>query len=132
LLDESYAATLDEFKLLTKELTFAVRGFFFILLGYWTDLSTLTSIKSWAAAIVALVVIYVSRNVLLRLSQNELSAPLTWMAPRGLITVLLFLAAKEALALPSYLEGTVMLVVLISASLVVVGRLRMPAPLPEE
>lgn len=39
LADETYAATIREFKSLTMELTFAVRGFFFILLGYWTDLA---------------------------------------------------------------------------------------------
>lgn len=33
-LDDAYAATRTQFKVLVLELTFAVRGFFFILLGY--------------------------------------------------------------------------------------------------
>lgn len=132
--DDSYEATLNEFKLLTKELTFAVRGFFFILLGYWTDLSDLTSGKALLAALLVLVVIYVSRSIMLRLVRIELAAPLTWLAPRGLITVLLFLTAKEAMPLPIYLDGTVMLVVLISATLIAVGRFRcnVVRPEPEE
>ncbi|SBT07446.1 Sodium/proton antiporter, cpa1 family protein [Candidatus Accumulibacter aalborgensis] len=124
LLDDRYEATLDEFKLLTKELTFAVRGFFFILLGCWTDLSTLISIEAWVAAGVVLLVIYVSRYVILRLACLELIDRLIWLAPRGLITVLLFLPAKEAMSLPAYVDGAVMLVVLISSSLTTVGRLR--------
>ncbi len=132
--DDSYEATLKEFKLLTMELTFAVRGFFFILLGYWTDLSDLTSGRALLAALLVLVVIYVSRSVMLRLVRVELAAPLTWLAPRGLITVLLFLTAKKAMPLPIYLDGTVMLVVLISATLIAVGRFRwkLARPTPEE
>lgn len=129
--DESYEATLNEFKLLTMELTFAVRGFFFILLGYWADLSDLSSGKALLTALMVLVVIYASRSAMLRLLRIELAAPLTWLAPRGLITVLLFLAAKEAMPLPIYLDGTVMLVVLISSTLIAVGRFRWNAVRPE-
>lgn len=131
-LDDSYEATLNEFKLLTVELTFAVRGFFFILLGYWTDLSDLVSWRAWLAAAFVLAVIYGSRHLMLRLIRSEFALPLTWIAPRGLITVLLFLAAKEHLPLPRYFDGTVMLVVLASATLIAVGRFRWasanPAP----
>ncbi len=123
-LDDSYDTTLSEFKILIMELTFAVRGFFFILLGYWTDLSVLASGKAWLAAVLVLAVIYGSRSLILRLGRSRLASPLTWIAPRGLITVLLFLAAKEHLQLPGYLDGTVMLVVLASAALIAVGRFR--------
>ena len=124
-IDESYPATLREFKLFTVELTFAVRGFFFILLGYWTDLSTLNSLHAWITAIVVLLVIYASRYAILRLARVDLADPLTWLAPRGLITVLLFIATKEAIELPAYIDGTIMLVVLISGSLTAVGRVRL-------
>lgn len=123
-LDDSYEVTLNEFKLLTTELTFAVRGFFFILLGYWTDLSDLASGKAWLAAALVLAVIYGSRHFMLRVIRSEFAVPLTWIAPRGLITVLLFLAAKEHLQLPRYFDGAVMLVVLASATLIAVGRFR--------
>lgn len=134
-LDDSYEATLKEFKLLTMEFTFAVRGFFFILLGYWTDLSDLTSGKAWLAAAMVLAFVYGSRRLMLRLIRSEFAVPLTWIAPRGLITVLLYLAAKEQLPLPHYLDATVMLVVLASATLITVGRFRWasahPAPTGE-
>lgn len=123
-LDDSYEATLNEFKVLTLELTFAVRGFFFILLGYWTDLSDLASIEAWVTTLFVLVVIYGSRYFMLRIARTALADSLTWIAPRGLITVLLFLSAKETLSLPHYLDGAVMLVVLISATLVAVARWR--------
>ena len=127
-MDESYGATLNEFKVLVLELTFAVRGFFFILLGYWTDLADLASFRAWLAAALIVVVIYGSRDLLLRLGRHELARSLIWIAPRGLITVLLFLSAKEALPVPGFLNGTVMLVVLASAMLIVLARWRADRP----
>ena len=128
-LDSSYTATLSEFKLLTTEMTFAVRGFFFILLGYWTDLSSLASFHAWIAAALVLLVIYASRRILLSVVriQFELIEALTWLAPRGLITVLLFLAAKDVLPMPEFMGGTVLLVVLVSAAITTLARLRWDA-----
>lgn len=123
-MDDTYDATLKEFKTLVMELTFAVRGFFFILLGYWTDMSDLASFPAWLAAALVLLVVYAGRYVMLRVGRHPLAGTLTWIAPRGLITVLLFLHAKEAVPLPPYLGGSVMLVVLASAGLIVVARLR--------
>jgi hypothetical protein len=129
-LDDTYEATLAQFKVLVLELTFAVRGFFFILLGYWTELSDLRSIDAWLAAALILVFVYASRNIMLRIGRFRLAPALTWLAPRGLITVLLFVAAKEAIMLPRYLDGTVMLVVLISATLIAIGRFRLSEHAP--
>lgn len=123
-MDDTYDATLSEFKVLVMELTFAVRGFFFILLGYWTDLSELASPYAWLSSAAVLIVVYGSRHVLLRLGRVPLGSALTWIAPRGLITVLLFLSAREALPLPGYVGGAVMLVVLASAALISLARLK--------
>lgn len=117
-MDETYEDTLSGFKVLVLELTFAVRGFFFILLGYWTHLADLAAAPAWLAALLALGVIYGLRRFMLRAARIPLAGPLTWLAPRGLITVLLYLGAKEVLTLPAYLDGAVMLVVLISAALI--------------
>lgn len=127
-LDDTYESTLNQFKVLVLELTFAVRGFFFILLGYWTSLEDLLSVEAWLGALLVLSVVYASRNLLLRLLKIPDAYTLTWFAPRGLITILLFLNAKNSLSLPHWLEGTVTLVVLMSAALVMKGR---PPPAPQ-
>ena len=121
-MDSSYETTLAQFKLLVMELTFAVRGFFFILLGYWTDLSDLASLSAWLSAAFMLTVIYAGRYAMLKSFNHSLTSSLTWIAPRGLITVVLFLGASNAMTLPSFVSGTVVLVVLISAALVAVGQ----------
>lgn len=125
-IDSRYDATLSEFKTLTTEMTFAVRGFFFVLLGYWTNLSTLLSIYAWIVAIASLLLIYGSRYALLNVVRipKELISSLTWLAPRGLITVLLYLSAKESITFPEYMDGAIMLIVLLSASATSIARLR--------
>jgi len=121
-MDSSYETTLNQFKLLVMELTFAVRGFFFILLGYWTDLSDLASLYAWLSAAFMLSVVYAGRYAMLKSFRHSLTSSLTWIAPRGLITVVLFLGANNALSLPRFLNGTIVLVVLVSAALVAVGQ----------
>lgn len=123
-MDDTYEATLGEFKVLVMELTFAVRGFFFILLGYWTDPAELASPWAWLAAAVVLVVVFGSRRIMLRLGRVPLGDALTWIAPRGLITVLLFLGAREALPMPAFAGGAVMLVVLVSSAVIALARLK--------
>ena len=127
-MDASYDATLSEFKVLVQELTFAVRGFFFILLGYWTDLSDLASLRAWTGAVLVLAVVYGGRRLLLRFSGQEAVSSLQWLAPRGLITVLLFLEARQVLNLPGYINGVVVIVVLASTALVTVARVRAATP----
>lgn len=124
LADEQYRKTLFEFKIITAELTFAVRGFFFILMGYWTDLALLASPAAWLAAALAIAVIFGTRRPMLRLFRLDLADPLGWIAPRGLITVLLFLSARQVVELPAYLDGAVLLLVFGSAGLIALGRRR--------
>lgn len=123
-MDDTYEDTLNGFKLLVMELTFAVRGFFFIMLGYWTDLADLAMPHAWIGALLVLTVVFGLRYLMLRAGKIDLAGPLTWLAPRGLITVLLYHSAKETLSLPSYVDGMVMLVVLASAALIGISRLQ--------
>jgi NhaP-type Na+/H+ or K+/H+ antiporter len=119
--------TVGELKVLVQELTFAVRGFFFFVLGYSTKLIDFTSLRAWAAAAIILVIIYGLRYVMLRPFGRALSAELTLLAPRGLITTVLYLEARRTLHLPSYFDGTILLVVFLSAAALTLVRRPTPA-----
>lgn len=127
-MSEHYTRTLGEFKSIAFELTFAVRGFFFILLGYWTDLSTLLMAPAWLGAAVVLFLIYTTRSALLRAFGGDLSSSLLWLAPRGLITVLLYLTARMVVPVPEWVGGTVLIVVIVSATLILVAQRRSEPP----
>ena len=114
---EAYAQTLREFKGLVAELTFATKSFFFLLLGYWTDVRSMLSIEALLVAVAGIAAILASRWAILKLLRRDAIAQLVWVAPRGLITVLLFLSARETGKLDGFPFGAVMLVVLITAAI---------------
>jgi cell volume regulation protein A len=111
-----YDKTLGEFKGLVAELTFATKSVFFIMLGYWTDVGHMVDWRAWAVAGVMVAVIYASRAVILGMLHLHAARQLLWIAPRGLITVLLFLTARDTGTIAGFPFGTVMLVVLVTAT----------------
>jgi Na+:H+ antiporter len=115
--NETYHQTLREFKGLVAELTFAMKSFFFLLLGYWTDVRSMLSIEALLVAVAGIAAILASRWVILKVLRRAGLAQLLWIAPRGLITVLLFLSARETGKLDAFPFGAVMLVVLVTSAL---------------
>ncbi|MFO1407902.1 MAG: hypothetical protein U1F08_10265 [Steroidobacteraceae bacterium] len=133
LLQPGYDDTLAEFKGLVAELTFAVRSFFFLLLGYWTEIGHMRELRAAAVAAAIVVAIYLTRRLLLALLVRQDAGPLTWLAPRGLITVLLFLGALETGKVDAFPFGAVMIVVLVTAALTgLAHRGRAPVAAPGE
>jgi len=138
-----YDQTLKEFKGLVAELTFATKSFFFLLLGFWTDISQMVSPSAWLVAGAGVVIIYASRWLILKILRQEEAPRLVWIAPRGLITVLLFLTASEGGRLSDFPFGSVMLIVLATAAMTALAHRQStlpavdpafsdPAPLPPE
>ena len=114
----AYDGTLREFKSLVAELTFATKSLFFVLLGYWTDLAHMADPRAWLVAGSMIAIIYATRLVLLMALRQPAVERLVWIAPRGLITVLLYLTAAGGTDLTASPFGAVMLVVLATSLLV--------------
>lgn len=114
---DGYADTLREFKSIVAELTFATKSLFFLLLGYWTDVRSMLSVSAWLVAIAGVAGIIAARYVVLKLLRRSDTRTLLWLAPRGLVTVLLFLSAQHAGKVDGFPFGAVMLVVLITSAL---------------
>jgi cell volume regulation protein A len=124
-------ATLKEFKGLVAELTFATKSFFFLLLGYWTDIAQMASLQAWIIAAAGIVIIYGSRWAIVAVLRQPSAQALLWIAPRGLITVLLFLTASESGMLAGFPFGSVMLIVLATAALTALAHRQSASPGPE-
>ena len=112
---------LNAFKHLTAEFTFVVRTFFFILLGYSTDLSDLAHLDAWAITAVILIITFVGRELIIRAFVGKETHPLIWFAPRGLITVLLFLNIPKEMQIIDFPNGALMLTVLGSILILTFG-----------
>jgi NhaP-type Na+/H+ or K+/H+ antiporter len=118
---DDFEATLAQFKQIVAEGAFVVRTFFFLLLGYSTVLAGLAAPRAWLVAIVVLAAVYATRAALLAVLARADLQPLLWIAPRGLITVVLFLQIPEALRVPGFPVDAVMLIVLASAAILSIG-----------
>lgn len=62
---DGFDDTLAEFKGLVAELTFATKSFFFLMLGYWTDVAHMSDWRAWAVLVVAIGAIYPARTAIL-------------------------------------------------------------------
>ena len=81
----------QKFKEITIEITFMIRALFFLLFGYLIETSELlnTNTVLWSLLITA--GIFLIRALFLKIFRLPIS-PLLFIAPRGLITILLFLS----------------------------------------
>ena len=73
-------------------------------------------------------IIYSSRWVILAVLRQDAAQRLLWIAPRGLITVLLFLTASEGGKLAGFPFGSVMLIVLATATLTALAHRQSATP----
>ena len=88
--DEKMAGLRHDFHLLTLESAFVIRTFFFVLFGATVVLASLTDLEVLFYGLTISVILYVTRFVFLRLFRPEDPVSLLYIAPRGLITILLF------------------------------------------
>lgn len=121
---DSFAQDLDAFKHLTAEFTFVVRSFFFVLLGFSTPIGELMHPSAWLLAIVIMACSLIPRAPLMRLVAREKSRALLYFAPRGLITVLLFLSIPNEFAINGFPKAALMIVILMWALLLTWGAVR--------
>jgi len=111
-----------KFKELTIEGAFLVRALFFLLFGYLIETSEVFNTETfvWALGIVCL--IFALRAVQLRFSKLPLQ-PLLFIAPRGLITILLFLSIEPADAISLVNKSLIIQVIILTALFMMFGLL---------
>lgn len=81
----------QKFRELTIEFTFLIRALFFLLFGYLIKTNELLNPKTVIWAVLITTGIFVIRGIFLKTVKLPLN-PLLFIAPRGLITILLFLS----------------------------------------
>ncbi len=119
--NDLFEKELDQLKNLTAEGSFVVRTFFFLTLGYSAVPSELMDTDALIVSALFIIIILAWRWVTLRLTYWGSSSPLLWIAPRGLITILLYLNIPQDLRLQGFREGIPILVVVLSSLVVMPG-----------
>jgi len=104
-----------EFHLITLETAFVVRTFFFVVFGMTIDLGALVSWDVFIISAAVLLILYVVRFVFLRGLLGKDMLPELWIAPRGLITILLFFAIPAVYENEAFSNGILLYVIIISS-----------------
>ncbi len=110
----------QKFKELTIEATFLVRSLFFLLFGFLLETAEIFNPATFVWAIGITAGVFLLRVVQLKLSRLPIR-PLIFVAPRGLITILLFLSIDISQQISLVNKSLVVQVVLLTAIVMMVG-----------
>ena len=106
-----------ELHIITMETAFIVRTFFFVIFGITIVMASLASLSVALISVLIIASIYAIRFVILRIFFGSDLMPQLFIAPRGLITVLLFYAIPKEAQVATF-ESGILLFVIIGTSLI--------------
>jgi Kef-type K+ transport system membrane component KefB len=113
-----------KFRHLTAEMAFVIRTFFFIIFGYLADIGSMLhwEVIGMGALIVAIILALRIGYLAMAFTGTERKIfPIALIAPRGLITILLFLSISSAASIPGIHQGLLMTVVIGSSLAMMFG-----------
>ncbi len=124
IIPEAYQELLSEIKLITLESSFLIRTFFFIVFGMSITLDGFNQLTVFIVAILALAIMYLLRWAALRLITPKHVFPALYVAPRGLITILLFYSIPAQHLIPDFSPAILFLVIIISNLIMMYGLIK--------
>lgn len=110
----------NKFKELTIEGAFLIRALFFILFGYLIETTEVLNLDNFQWALAIVFFIFLFRIIQLKISKLPLQ-PLLFIAPRGLITILLFLSIEPTHTISLVNNSLIIQVIILTALLMMVG-----------
>lgn len=110
-----------ELKLITVETAFIIRTFFFILFGYTMNLVLLQDINVTIIGSLIIATIIGIRFIFLRFISKSNLLPELFIAPRGLITIVLFYSIPASFQSDKFNEGILFFVIIVSAVIMMFG-----------
>jgi NhaP-type Na+/H+ or K+/H+ antiporter len=112
---------LVDFKMFTAETAFLVRTFFFVFFGMSLQLETFAGMDVWILSLLILASLFAIRFGLFKAIKGKKIYPEVWMAPRGLISILLFYAIPEEFMLRDFESGVLFVVIIVTALIMAVS-----------
>ncbi len=112
----------NEFHVITAETAFLVRTFFFIAFGMSIDLIEMTNPEVLIVGSIIVLILYLVRYINFKTFLRANVIPEIFLAPRGLITILLFYKIPEIYQIQDFSIG-ILSFVIITTGLVMMGAL---------
>lgn len=109
---ESIKSLFHELHIVTGETAFIVRTFFFIIFGITIVLGSLLNVQVILVSLLIIATIYGLRYALMQVFFGKDIYPEVYIAPRGLITVLLFFAIPKELQVADFQNGILLFVII--------------------
>lgn len=114
----------ETFLMITIESAFVIRTFFFVIFGFSIAVSTLYDAQVALVSAGILALIYISRYVVFLPFRHENIKQAITIAPRGLITLLLFYSIPADLQLSSFKSGILLFIIIITSLVMTTGLLK--------
>lgn len=109
-----------EFHLVTLESAFIVRTFFFVVFGITLDLQSLFDMETAIISLSIVAALYAVRFIFLRLFMKDIF-PELFIAPRGLVTILLFFGIPAKYLQDSFSSGILLYTILFTGIIMTIG-----------
>ncbi len=122
---DSLNKEVTRFKNLITEGTFLIRAMFFLIFGYQIETSDIISTDTLALSIAIVIGIYTIRLLQLVISNLPLF-PLLFVAPRGLITILLFISIMPEDTIPIVNNSLITKIIIETALIMMFGMMVNP------
>lgn len=117
---ENLNQEVHKFKEITTEITFMIRALFFLLFGYLINISELLNMDTALWAFLLTGSIFMLRYLVIYLFQLKQN-PILFIAPRGLITILLFLSIPSSQQFYMANKSLILQVIILSAFVMMFG-----------
>lgn len=109
-----------KFKEIVVEATFVIRVLFFLLFGYLMETAEILNSDTFIWALVIVIGIFGIRAFILKLYRISL-LPFVYVAPRGLITILLFLSIPDSQLIPLVNKSLIIQIIILTALIMMLG-----------
>lgn len=114
---------LESFKRIIGELTFLIRSFFFIMFGFYASLEGFLNFSNIITSLAITGFVFLLRWLFIEIILRMPVRPLVFFAPRGLITILLFLNIPAVAKVPFLSEEVITLVILMTIAVLTAGNM---------
>lgn len=121
--EDKFDKELEQLKSITGESAFLIRTFFFLLFGFSLELNSIKELSLWQSGLIIIGILFVFRYITLRLIDKKLLFPALFIAPKGLITVLLFYSIPADKRIFGFAEPSIFVIIIISLLLMMGGTL---------
>jgi len=118
---KNLTADLSQLYQLSAESAFILRTFFFVIFGFTMNIGELNNKIVLANGFFILVTIYLIRMLFLKIFKKDNLGPILYIAPRGLISILLYFNLPASLKIPEVGTPFLFLVVLGSSIVMTLG-----------